>query len=107
MLSEQDFRHAVDRAFDDTLRTLLPLADREGFDIDRQAAVLRLEFDQPAATTFIVNAHAPARQIWVSAMGRAYRLTWDAAAAAFTLGGETLPALLTRLTRDVLRDLGR
>ena len=103
MLSEQEFRHAVDRAFGDTLRTLLPLADREGFDIDRQSAVLRIEFDQPAVTSFVVNAHTPARQIWVSAMGRAYRLSWDTDAAAFTLAGETLPALVERLTRDFLR----
>ncbi len=103
MLSEQEFRHAVDRTFDDALRALLPLADREGFDIDRQSAVLRLAFDQPSSTSFVVNAHAPARQIWVSAMGRAYRLSWDAAAAAFTLDGERLPALLERLTREFLQ----
>lgn len=102
-MTDQEFRHAVDRAFDDTLRALAPLADREGFDIDRESAVLRLAFDPPASTTFVVNAHAPARQLWVAAMGRAYRLTWDADAAAFTLAGETLPALLERLTRDVLR----
>jgi iron donor protein CyaY len=102
VLSDQEFRHAVDRVFDDTLRALVPLADREGFDIERQSAVLRLAFDEPASTTFVVNAHAPARQIWVSAMGRAYRLTWDADAAAFMLEGERLPELLERLTRDFL-----
>ena len=102
-MTEQEFRHAVDRAFDDTLRALLPLAEREGFDIDRGAAVLRIEFDQPVTTSFVVNAHGPARQIWVSAMGRAHRLTWDADAAAFTLDGETLPALVERLTRVFLR----
>jgi hypothetical protein len=36
-------------------------------------------------------------------MGRAYRLAWDTDAAAFTLEGETLPALVERLTRDFLR----
>jgi iron donor protein CyaY len=102
-LTDQEFRHAVDRTFDDALRALLPVADREGFDVDRQGAVLRLAFDHPTSTTFVVNAHAPARQIWVSAMGRAYRLAWDADAAAFTLQGEALPALLERLTRDFLQ----
>jgi len=70
MLSEQEFRHAADRALDETLRALVPLADREGFDVDRQHGILRLTFDRPASMTFIVNAHAPARQIWVSAQGR-------------------------------------
>jgi len=103
MLSEQEFRHAADRALDETLRALVPLADREGFDVDRQHGILRLTFDRPASMTFIVNAHAPARQIWVSAQGRAYRLSWSAAHAAFTLEGETLPTLVERLTRAFLR----
>ena len=110
-MTEQEFRHAADRALDETLRAVLPLADREGFDIDREYGVLQITFDRPASTTVVVNAHAPARQIWVSAMGRAYRLTWSTDASAFTLDGETLSALVERLTRDVLRgpggDLGR
>lgn len=102
-MTEHEFRHAADRALDETLRALVPLADREGFDVDVQYGVLQITFDRPASTKFIVNAHAPARQIWVSAMGRAYRLAWSANTAAFTLDGETLAALVERLTRDVLR----
>lgn len=102
-MTDSEFRHAVDRALDDTLRALVPLADREGFDVDRAGAVLQLTFDRPIPTTFVVNAYAPARQIWVSAMGRASRLAWNAAAGAFTLDGETLPTLVERLTREFLR----
>lgn len=102
-MTEQEFRHAADRALDETLRALVPLADRDGFDIDREHGVLQLTFDRPAPATFVVNAHAPARQIWVSALGRAYRLAWSEDAAAFTLEGETLLALVERLTRDFLR----
>lgn len=102
-MTEQEFRHAADRALDETLRALVPLADREGFDVDREHGVLHLTFDRPAPTKFVVNAHAPARQIWVSAMGRAYRLAWSADASAFMLDGETLSALVERLTRDFLR----
>lgn len=102
-MTEQEFRHAADRALDETLRALVPLADREDFDVDREHGVLQLTFDRPAPMKFVVNAHAPARQIWVSAMGRAYRLAWSEDAAAFTLDGETLPALIERLTRDFLR----
>jgi len=103
MLSEQQFRHAADRALDDTLRALMPLSDREGFDVDREHGVLQLTFDRPASTKFVVNAHTPARQIWVSALGRAYRLSWSPDVAAFTLEDETLPALVERLIRDFLR----
>ena len=102
-MTEQEFRHAADRALEETLRALVPLADRDGVDVDREYGVLKVTFERPQPTTFVVNAHAPARQIWVSAMGRAYRLAWSEDAAAFTLDGETLPALVERLTRDFLR----
>jgi iron donor protein CyaY len=102
-LTESEFRQAVDRALDDTLRALVPLADREGFDVDRAGAVLQLTFDRPLSTKFVVNAQAPAQQIWVSALGRAYRLSWNTEAGAFTVAGETLPALLDRLTREFVR----
>jgi len=102
-LTESEFRHAADRALDETLRALVPLADREGFDLDRQQGILQLTFDSPVSAKFVINAHAPARQIWVAAMGRAYRLSWSADAAAFTLDGERLAALVERLARDFLR----
>lgn len=102
-MTEQEFRHAADRALEETLRALVPLADRDGFDVDREHGLLQVTFDRPAPATFVVTAHGPARQIWVSAMGRAYRLGWNEDAAAFMLAGETLPALVERLTRDFLR----
>jgi CyaY protein len=101
-LTDQEFRHAVDRALDETLRALVPLAEREGFDVDRLHGILQLAFDAPAAAQFVVSPFAPARQIWVSARGRAYRLAWSTDAAAFVLEGETLPALVQRLTHDFL-----
>jgi len=106
-LTEQQFRLAADRALDETLRALVPLADREGFDLDRQHGVLQLTFDHPAPATFVVNAHAPAQQVWVSAMGRAYRLAWSQDLGAFALEGETLAALVERLTREFLRGPSR
>jgi hypothetical protein len=35
-------------------------------------------------------------------MAKGYKLSWDAAASAFVLNGETLSALLERLTRQFL-----
>lgn len=106
-MTESEFRHAADRALDETLRALLPLADHEGFDVDRQHGILQLTFDRPQPVTFVVSAFAPARQIWVSARGRAYRLGWNVGAAAFMLEGETLAALVERLTREFLRGFMR
>lgn len=107
MLTEHEFRLAADRALDETLRALVPLADCEGFDVDRQHGALQITFDRPASTKFVVNAHAPTRQIWVSAMGRAYRLAWSTDAGAFALDGETLATLVERLTREFLRGPSR
>jgi CyaY protein len=59
-------------------------------------------FDEPSEARFVVSPNAPVRQIWVSAMARGYKLSWEPAASAFALNGETLPRLLERLTREFL-----
>lgn len=101
MLSEQDFRLEADRALEQAQRALLPLADEEGFEVELQNGVLQVVFEEPAAK-FVVSPNAPVKQIWVSAMSRSYKLAWAGDAAAFTLEGETLNALLDRLARAQL-----
>ena len=101
-MTGQEFRLAADCALDETFRALVALAEREGFDVDRHQGVLQIAFDRPITTTFVINAHAPAQQVWVSAQGRAYRLSWSPEMGAFTLNGETLTALVERLTRGLL-----
>ena len=103
MLTEQDFRLAADRALAQALRALLPLADQEGFDVELQNGVLQIVFEHPVKATFVVSPNAPARQIWVSAMSRSYKLSWTADRSAFTLdGGDTLAALLERLALNYI-----
>ena len=41
-------------------------------------------------------------QMWVSAMSRSYKLAWSDEASAFALDGETLDAMMQRLTRQFL-----
>jgi frataxin-like iron-binding protein CyaY len=101
-LSEQDFRVKSDEALEAARRALLPLADSEAFEIDLQNGVLNLVFEEPTDARFVVSPNAPVRQIWVSAMARSYKLSWVPAAGTFVLDGETLPALLERLTRTFL-----
>jgi frataxin-like iron-binding protein CyaY len=43
------------------------------------------------------------KQIWVSAMSRGYKLSWTAESGAFALNGETLAAMLERLTREFIK----
>ena len=102
VLSEQEFRMKSDEALENARRTLLPLADNEGFEVELQNGVLNLVFEEPSDAKFVVSPNAPVRQIWVSAMARSYKLAWVPELGAFALDGETLPRLLERLTRTFL-----
>jgi CyaY protein len=102
MLSEQDFRLQADQALEQVQRALLPLADEAGFEVELQNGVLQVVFEEPTATKFVVSPNAPVRQMWVSAMSRSYKLAWADEAATFALDGETLDALMERLTRQFL-----
>ena len=102
MLSEQDFRLAADRALEELQHSLLPLADREGFEVELQNGVLQVVFEEPVATKFVVSPNAPVRQVWVSAMSRSYKLTWAAEKNTFVLDGETLPVLMQRLVSQFI-----
>jgi iron donor protein CyaY len=101
-LSEQEFRVKSDESLDKTRRTLLPLADSEGFEIELQNGVLELIFEEPSETKFVVSPNAPVRQIWVSAMARSYKLSWVPEHGSFELNGESLPALLERLINQFI-----
>lgn len=102
-LSEQEFRVKSDEALDQTRRALMALADEEGFEIDLNDGVLNLVFDEPSEATFVVSPNAPARQMWVSAMAKGYKLPWSGELGAFALDGEPLPKLIERLARTFLR----
>jgi CyaY protein len=102
-LSEQEFRIRSDEALETARRALLPLADAEGFEIEMEDGVLNLVFDEPTSTRFVVSPNAPMRQIWLSAMAKGYKLSWDPAAGSFALNGETLAQMLERLTREFVR----
>ena len=101
-LSEQEFRLRADRALEGLQRALLPMADREGFEVELQNGVLQIVFEDPSPAKFVVSPNAPVRQIWVSAMSRSYKLAWNQDASTFQLDGESLGALVERLTRQFL-----
>ena|SRR5689334_11526461 len=103
-LTEQEFRVKADAALESARRALLGMADDEGFEIELQNGVLNVVFEEPSETKFVVSPNAPVRQIWVSAMAKSYKLPWSQEAEAFALNGETLPALLARLSREFLGD---
>ena len=102
VLTDQEFRVKSDAALESARRALLPLADSEGFEVELQAGVLNLVFEEPSETKFVVSPNAPVRQIWVSAMARSYKLAWSPELGSFALERETLPRLLERLAKQFL-----
>jgi frataxin-like iron-binding protein CyaY len=78
------------------------LADEGGFELELQNGVLNLVFEEPSETKFVVSPNAPVRQIWVSAMGRSFKLGWSPELSTFALNSEPLVPLLDRLTRTFL-----
>ena len=102
-LSDQEFRIKSDEALAKARRDLMNLADEAGFELEFQNDVLNLVFEEPSETKFVVSPNAPVRQIWVSAMGRSFKLAWSPELSAFALNGEPLAPLLDRLTRTFLR----
>ena len=102
LLTEQEFRIKSDEAIEETRRALIPLSDREGFEIELHDGTLNLLFEEPAEERFVISPNAPVRQLWVSAMAKGYRLPWAAELGAFALNGETLSQLLERLAREFL-----
>ena len=103
-LTEQEFRLKSDEALQHARRGLMSLADADaGFELELQNGVLNLVFEAPSETKFVVSPNAPVRQIWVSAMGKSYKLPWSPEQSAFVINGETLTQLLDRLTRVFLQ----
>ena len=102
VLSEQEFRLAADQALERLQRALLPMADKEGFEVELQNGVLQVIFEEPRPAKFVVSPNAPVRQIWLSAISRSYKLAWVPADGGFALDGEPLAALVERLAKQFL-----
>jgi CyaY protein len=103
-LTDQDFRLQADHALEHLQRSLMPLADEHGFEVELQNGVLQIIFEDPSPAKFVVSPNAPVRQIWVSAMSRSFKLTWQPESSSFVLDGETLDALIKRLARQFIGD---
>jgi iron donor protein CyaY len=101
-LTDQDFRLEADRALERLQHSLMPMADEHGFEVELQNGVLQLVFEDPSPAKFVVSPNAPVRQIWVSAMSRSYKLTWQPESSTFALDGESLDAMIKRLAQQFL-----
>lgn len=102
MITEDQFRLEADNALEQAQRSLMPLADQNGFELELQNGVLQIQFEEPSVSKFVVSPNAPVRQVWVSALSRSFKLSWSDELRTFALDGETLNALLDRLARQFL-----
>jgi iron-sulfur cluster assembly protein CyaY len=101
-LTDQDFRLEADRTLERLQHSLMPMADEHGFEVELQNGVLQIVFEDPSPAKFVVSPNAPVRQMWVSAMARSYKLTWQPESSTFALDGESLETLIKRLTHQFL-----
>ena len=101
-LTDQDFRLEADRAHERLQHALLPMADEHGFEVELQNGVMQIVFEDPSPAKFVVSPNAPVRQMWVSAMSRSYKLTWQPESSTFALDGESLDTLIKRLAHQFL-----
>jgi len=103
MQDEVEFRRLAEAALNALLQHLIAREEeaKAGFEVDEQAGVLNITFEEPAGK-FVITPNTPVRQIWISALSTSFKLDWDAAAQAFTLPrtGEHLMALVDRLITE-------
>lgn len=103
-LTDQNFRLEADAALERLQHSLMPMADEHGFEVELQNGVLQIVFEDPTPSKFVVSPNAPVRQIWVSAMSRSYKLTWQPESSTFALDGESLETLIKRLAKQFIGD---
>ena len=105
-LTEQDFRLQADHALEQTQRSLLPLADKEGFEVELQNGVLQIVFEDPSPAKFVVSPNTPVRQIWISAHAKSYKLDWDIVENSFvhTESGATLKDIVEKAISKQLNE---
>jgi iron donor protein CyaY len=97
MLDEQEFRKRADEALTVLNRELIAASDDYGFEVDFNAGALGVEFEDPPAK-FVISPNTPARQIWVSANSKSYKLDWDFVENTFVHleSGDTLRTLMEK-----------
>jgi CyaY protein len=92
-MDEHEFRKHAEEALSVLRRALAAASDDYDFTTDLEDDVLTVEFESPPAK-FVISPHALARQIWVAAHSKSYRLEWDYVENAFMYRGQTLKEIV-------------
>ena len=102
MLDENAFRKHADAALDSLKRSLIAAEEAADIEVEDQAGVLNVAFDD--GTRFVISPNAPVRQIWISALATSFKLDWSEGDQDFVLHktGEKLKPLVARLINQQL-----
>jgi CyaY protein len=101
---EREFKKKADHALDLLKRALISASDDYGFGVDSHGGSLAVTFEYPPLKLAISpNVHA--RQIWISAHSRSYKLDWDIVENAFIFpdSGQTLTQLVEQILSKQLK----
>ena len=97
-IMDEEFNRHADEALS-TLRQMLVLAaDDYGFSVGSDQGTLSIETPRPR-TKFVITLHSAARQVWISARAKKYKLDWDIVENTFVLEetGQTLKEVMEEI----------
>ena len=105
-ISEAEFQQKAEQAILDLDRAFGALAEDHDIDVQVQGGVLTVSFEEGEPGRFIVSPNSSVRQLWVSARMASFKLDWSNEEGTFVLAvtSESLKDLMTRLTREQIRD---
>jgi iron donor protein CyaY len=105
-LSESEWRALAEAALEELESSFSRLAVKYDLDDEIAEGVLKITFEEPEHSVFVVSSNAPARQIWVSALLSSYKFDWNEETNQWVLhgGSELLKQVMQRLTREQLGD---
>lgn len=95
-MEEKEF----DKRATEALKRIETALQDEDLDADLGGDVLKVDFED--GSTYVINSHAAARQIWMSANMRAWHFSWDGKDWRDTKSGVELFSEVGRLVSEKL-----
>ena len=101
-LSEAEFRTHCDPALERLNRALDVVAENYEAGVLFQNGVLTIDIEDPNPGKIVISPNSPARQIWISAQSRSFKLDWSGSDFVLAATGEPLRILVARLAGEQL-----
>jgi len=107
-MTDAELQQKMEEGVEELEEAFSQLADHYDIDVEVEGGVLSVTFEEGEPGKFIISPNSSARQLWVSARVSSYKFDWSDAESTFVLSstGESIKAVMTRLTREQLGDTG-